>query len=117
MDDAPRDPKAGDLSPRTTRAVAIFTLRVKELFPGCPDGTARDAALRWSLTCAPRLQEREARITHDETIRNAAIEHVRWTMTDWPALVAAGAANPLTKKRITLRIREVLEGWKGQGSA
>jgi len=112
MDPESKEPKASELSPRTTRAVATFTARVKELFPACPDGTARDAALRWSLTCAPRLQEREARVTHDETIRNALIEHVRWSMTEWPRLVEAGRTDPLSKKRVAARVREILDGWK-----
>ena len=112
MDESRKDPKAGDLSPRSSRAVAIFTDRVVELFTLCPRDVAHDAAIRWSLTCAPRLQEREARVTHDETIRNALIEHVRWTMTDWQAIVAAGRANPLVKKVVAARVREIIEAWK-----
>lgn len=104
------------LSPRSTRAVAVFTTRIRELFPACPEGTARDAAIRWSAACPPRLQEREARVTHDETIRNALIDHVRWTMTDWPALVEAGRTDPLNRKLVAARVRETLERWKGTGA-
>ena len=108
----PGTPPEPALSPRTTRAVAAFTQRVLDLFPGCPHEAARAAAIRWSLTCAPQRQEREARVTHDETVRNALIEHVRSEMTDWPALVKADRAGPLAKKAVQARVREILEGWK-----
>ena len=97
------------MSPRSTRAVATFAARIRAMFPACPEATAREAALRWSLACPPRLQEREARVTHDETVRNALIEHVRWTMTDWSARVEAGRTNPLVKKLVSARVREILE--------
>lgn len=110
---APVDASAGArLSPRSTRAVATFSQRVLDLFPRCPPGAAREAAIRWSRVCPPARQEREARVTHDETVRNALIEHVRMTMTDWPALVAAGRADALAKKRVSARVREILDGWK-----
>jgi hypothetical protein len=105
-------PAAVELSPRSTRAVATFATRIRELFPACPEGIARDAALRWSLTCPPKMQEREARITHDETVRNALIDHVRETMTDWSAKVASGGANPLARKLVNAQVRDIVQAWK-----
>jgi hypothetical protein len=119
MDDQHKGPGDGvqeGLSPRSARAVGIFTLRIRELFSACPEDIAREAALRWSRTCSPKVQEREARVTHDETVRNALIEHVRWTLTDWPALVAAGRTDPLNRKRVSVRVREIVESWKPTGA-
>ena len=113
----PRDADDGALSPRTSRAVATMAARITGLFPGCPDAIARSAALRWSRTCAPRLQEREARVTHPDTVRAALAEEVRWTRTDWPARVQSGRTDPLARRRVAAQVRDVLAAWKDPAPA
>lgn len=100
------DPKEVSLSPRSTRAVATFQRRILGLFPACPEATARAAALRWSRVCPPAKQESEARITHDETIRNVLIEQVRFE------LAGGKEPDPAQRRRLTERVRAVLAGWK-----
>ena len=117
MDGDRKDPEAVRLSPRSTRAVAAFALRIRNAFPGCPEGTARDAAIRWSRTTAPKDQEREARITHGETVRNALIEHVRMTLTDWPAAVEAGRADGRARKAASELVRRILAAWTPAAAA
>ena len=111
MADPGRPPVPPALSPRTTRAVATFTGRVLDLFPGCPPDVAREAALHWSRACPPQKQEREARITHDDTVRNALVEVVRRSLPDGPALEAAARVDGRIRRQLQARVREILGGW------
>lgn len=93
--------------------VGEFSARVRELFPGCPDGREREVAEHACLKYSGRIgRSASAKAMDEAAVRFAVIAHVRHRETKYDELLAEGHERWEARAAVEERVCRVLENWK-----
>lgn len=93
--------------------VARFAARVREIFPGCPDGREAVIAEHACLKYSGRVGRSAAAKSLDETtVRLAVIAHIRHTETKYDALLARGYDRHEARLEVEDTIDRVATRWE-----
>jgi hypothetical protein len=93
--------------------VAQFARRVRELYPGCPEGRETAIAEHACLKYSGRVgRSAAAKDLEPDAIRLAVIAHIRHTETNYDQLLAGGHNRREARSTITGAIESVLARWK-----
>lgn len=93
--------------------VAQFAQRVRELYPGCPEGRENEIAERACLKYSGRVgRSAAAKDLEPEAIRLAVIAHIRHAETRYDQLLADGYDRQDARALVAGDINQVLERWK-----
>ncbi len=93
--------------------VAKFARRVRELYPGCPEGREIEVAEHACLKYSGRVgRSAAARDLEPEAIRLAVIAHIRHAETNYDELLANGDDRQEARAQVGADIARVLERWK-----
>ncbi len=96
--------------------VAKFARRVRELYPGCPEGREIEIAEHACLKYSGRVgRSAAAKELDEEAIRLAVIAHIRHSETKYDQLMADGYDRHEARDRVAGDIAQVLERWKRRG--
>ena len=89
-----------------------FSSHIHDLFPHCPNETARRIAEHACLTWSGRVGRSAAgKALEDEAVRAAVIAHVRHAETDYDALLARGHDRHEARAQVSAAIDLVLTRW------
>ena len=93
-----------------------FAQRVKELFPGCPDGREGAIAEHACRKYSGRVGRSAAAKSLDETaVRMAVIAHIRHRETDYDRLLANGNDRRSAREAVETGVRQTLTNWEARG--
>lgn len=92
--------------------VQAFVGRIRELFPGCPQGRERAVAEHACLRSSGRIGRSSAgRELGSEAVRLAVQAHVRHAETAYDELLARGLDRDDARARVADEVRDVLAVW------
>ena len=93
--------------------VAQFARRVRELYPGCPEGRENEIAEHACLKYSGRVgRSAAAKDLEPEAIRLAVIAHIRHAETRYDQLLADGYDRQDARALVAGDINQVLERWE-----
>lgn len=94
--------------------VKQFAMRVRELFPKCPEGREQLIAEHACLKYSDRVGRSAAAKSFEENmIRLAVIAHVRHRETNYDSLLAKGWFRNQARAHVRDRVDEILGKWRG----
>jgi hypothetical protein len=92
--------------------VLAFVDRIRELFPGCPEGREREIAEHACRRSSGRVGRSAAgRELAPDAVRLAVQAHVRHAETQYDELLASGVARDDARSRVSDDVRDVLAAW------
>jgi len=98
------------------RYVDRFAARVRELYPGCPEGREREIAEHACLKYSGRVgRTAEAKALDERAVRLAVIAHVRHAETSYDRLLAGGMERLEARLAVDILVRSVLAKWEAMG--
>lgn len=93
--------------------VVKFAQRVRELYPGCPEGRENEIAEHACLKYSGRVgRSAAAKSLDSNAIRLAVIAHVRHAESDYDQLLADGHERQEARAQVASEIDQVLERWQ-----
>ena len=93
--------------------VAQFSRRVRELYPGCPDGRENEIAEHACFKYSGRVgRSAAAKDLEPEAIRLAVTAHIRHAQTRYDRLLADGYDRQDARALVAGDINQVLERWE-----
>ncbi len=96
--------------------VEAFGKRIRELFPGCPEGTETEIAEHACLKYSGRVGRSAAAKGFDEEAVNLAVAaHIRHAETGYDKLLAQGHERFEAREMVHETIQRVLEKWRTAG--
>jgi hypothetical protein len=94
--------------------VERFALRVRELFPACPNGRERVIAEHACRNYSGRIgRSASGKSLDEEAIRLAVTAHVRHTETRYAELLAGGQERREARERVEEEVLRVIAKWEG----
>src|SRR5450432_1266844 len=98
-----------------SKYVEIFGARVRELFPGCPNGRDREIAEHACLKYSGRIgRSASAKAMDEAAVRLAVIAHVRHRETEYDELLAKGDERWEARAAVEEAVARVLEKWEAK---
>ncbi|MFI8188070.1 DUF2293 domain-containing protein [Streptomyces sp. NPDC085946] len=95
------------------RFAQAFAAEIRRLFPGCPDGRARDIAAHASLRGSGRVGRSAAgRALTESAVTSAVVASVRHLDTPYDRLLMGGVPRHEARRRIAADVETVLRGWR-----
>jgi hypothetical protein len=92
--------------------VEQFGQKIRELFPGCPEGREEQIAQHACLKYSGRIGRAEAaKRLDEEAVCLAVVAHVRHTETRYDQLLASGYERWETRAAVRSEVEEVLAKW------
>lgn len=92
-----------------------FAERVRELFPGCPNGRGREIAEHACLKYSGRIgRSASAKSLDEEAVRLAVIAHIRHRETEYDELLVRGYDRRDARAEVQEAIDRVLRRWEFQ---
>ncbi len=93
--------------------VEQFAHKVREMFPGCPEGTERRIAEHACLKYSGRIGRTEAaKQLDEEAVYLAVMAHVRHAETEYDELLVSGRERREARAEVKRQVEEVLAKWK-----
>ncbi len=93
--------------------VEQFAHKVREMFPGCPEGTERRIAEHACLKYSGRIGRTEAaKQLDEEAVYLAVMAHVRHAETGYDELLVSGCERREARAEVKRQVEEVLAKWK-----
>ena len=97
------------------KLVAEMTTLIREQFPGCPAGEAKQIASHTARRSSGRVGRSAAgRQLHEDAIRLAVVAYIRHEHTRYDELLMTGTARESARRMIASDIDDVLERWRRQ---
>jgi hypothetical protein len=91
----------------------MFSRRVRELFPGCPDNREVEIAEHACLKYSGRVgRSASAKSLDVAAVRLAVAAHIRHRETEYDRLLAAGVERREARAIVKSAINEILSGWE-----
>jgi hypothetical protein len=95
--------------------VAEFAQRIRDLFPGCPEGREQEISEHACLKYSGRVgRSASAKELDEEAVRLAVAAHIRHTETKYDELLDQGLERWMARDEVKFEIQDVLERWKHQ---
>jgi hypothetical protein len=95
-----------------------FAKRVRELYPGCPQGREKQIAEHACRKYSGRVGRTAAAKELDEqAVRLAVVAHLRHTATEYDALLVAGWDRQQARAHVDEEVSAVLSEWRGRPPA
>jgi hypothetical protein len=95
------------------RYVDQFAARVRELFPGCPDGREREIAEHTCLKYSGRVgRSAAAKALDEEVVRLAVVAHIRHRETKYDELLVKGLDRWEARTAVEKTVQELLQKWE-----
>ena len=95
------------------QSVEQFGHRVRELFPGCPEGRERQIAEHTCRKYSGRIGRTEAAKRLDEEAVNLAVmAHVRHAETEYDELLVRGYERQEARAEVKRQVEEILAQWR-----
>ncbi|HBA84607.1 MAG TPA: DUF2293 domain-containing protein [Verrucomicrobia bacterium] len=92
--------------------IAQFTVRVRELFPCCPEGRERLIAEHACRKYSGRVgRSAAAKALSEDAVRLAVIAHIRHAETEYDNLLTGGLARREARARVHSKISRYLDAW------
>jgi len=92
-----------------------FAVRVRELFPACPEGRETAIAEHACQKYSGRVgRSAPAKGLDEEAVRLAVIAHIRHRETDYDRLLARGYDRREARAGVEAAVRQVLRRWEVQ---
>jgi hypothetical protein len=96
--------------------MARFARRVRDLYPGCPEGRENEIAEHACLKYSGRVgRSAAAKGLEEDAIRLAVIAHVRHAETSYDQLLSDGCERQEARVQVAATIDQVLARWEKQG--
>ena len=93
--------------------VGQFSGRIRELFPGCPVGRAREIAEHACLKYSGRIGRAAfAKKLDEEAVRLAVIAHLRHTETDYDEYLMKGYERSEARNLVREKIEKKMDKWE-----
>jgi hypothetical protein len=90
-----------------------FAKKIREFYPGCPDGREKEIAEHACLKYSGRVgRSSHAKEFSEEAIRLAVVAHVRHTETDYDMLLAQGYDRYDARSLVEDRVSEIILKWE-----
>jgi hypothetical protein len=111
-----REREAGRREELDRQYVERFTHRVRELFPGCPEGRETTIAEHACRKYSGRVgRSASAKSLGEDAVRLAVIAHIRHRETDYDRLLARGYDRREARMEVESAVGKVLRSWEAQG--
>ena len=92
--------------------VAAFAERVRDRFPGCPQGRETEIAEHACLKYSGRVgRSASVKELDEDAIRFAVIAHIRHAETDYDSLLASGYDRREARNQVSADVDDVLTNW------
>ncbi|MGI5453904.1 DUF2293 domain-containing protein [Streptomyces sp. CA-249302] len=99
------------------RFAEAFAAEILRLFPGCPDGRAREIAGHASVRGSGRVGRSAAgRALSEGAVVSAVVASVRHVETPYDQLLMSGVPRHEARRRIRAGVENVLRGWRTEGT-
>lgn len=96
--------------------VEQFARRVRELFPGCPQGREMDIAEHACLKYSGRIgRSAAAKSLAEDAVQLAVIAHIRHAETPYDSLLAQGVDRWDARAEVESKVYQILSNWKEIG--
>jgi hypothetical protein len=98
--------------------IARFAVRIRELYPGCPDGAEKVIAEHACRKYSGRVgRTAAAKALDEEAVRFAVTAHVRHQETNYDSLLVKGFERREAREEVQAKVSRVLEKWRQPGSS
>ncbi len=93
--------------------VRRFAQRIRELYPGCPDGTEHRIAEHACMKYSGRVgRSAAAKALSEEAITLAVVAHIRHAETEYDELLMQGYSREIARLMVAEKVDQILEGWR-----
>ncbi|MET7573099.1 DUF2293 domain-containing protein [Streptomyces sp. NPDC005492] len=104
---------AGRRAAEDLRFTEAFAAEIRRLFPGCPQERARTIAAHASVRGSGRVGRSAAgQALSEGAVVSAVVASVRHVDTPYDQLLMSGVPRHEARRRISVRVEEVLRGWR-----
>ena len=109
-----RDRNASRRAELDEHYVARFAQRIREVFPGCPNRERKIAEFACRKYSGRIGRSAAAKQLDEKAVRVAVIAHLRHVETDYDTLLGRGVDRYDARRRVQLRIDQVLADWEAR---